>query len=101
MKFSHMNQPSNRGRKVGSRNKRTIISEDLHTEALAKLTEAVTAAEQWAIVEVLARTSPKLKPTAIGSEQDLLIAQVELTHLKAKEVSEFQERLEALEQASK
>jgi len=90
--FSKDNQPKGRGRPKGSRNKRSLIDEATQEKAKSQLQDAVEAGEQWAILAVLDRIMPKLKPiTPTGSlDGDLLAA-------KIKEVAEFEERLAALE----
>ena len=95
-KFSKENQPApspNRGRPVGSRNKRGQFSNELCSDAIIKLSEGVSAGESWAIVEVLKRVSPVLKPI---TPQDSLDAD----YLRAKifELSEMEQRLKALEE---
>jgi hypothetical protein len=94
-KFSKDNQPVKNGRKAGGKNKRSQFSDTLTTSALGQLTAAVDSGESWAIQLVIARTHPALKPiTPVNSlDGDLLAA-------KIKEVSEFEERLNALEQAN-
>jgi hypothetical protein len=96
-KFSKDNQPKGNGRKLGSKNIRTTIPLDLQNEALAKLTEAVGNGAQWAVSLVIERSYSKLKPTATGTEEQLLEAQIELTRFKVKELESFEARLEALE----
>lgn len=99
MRFSKDNQPPSKGRPKGSRNKRSIISDQLHQTALEKLTQAVNEGESWAIQAILDRTMPRLKPgTDCGSlEAELIQSQTELNRLKALEISEFEQRLKALE----
>lgn len=101
MIFTKIQQPSKRGRPKGSLNKRSQIPDELHKEALKQLTTAVKAGESWAIQSVIDRTMPKIKPVSTGSEKLLIEAQTELTILKAKEISEFEQRLILLEQAAK
>lgn len=95
-KFSKENQPApspNRGRPVGSRNKRGQFSNELSTDAILKLTDAVAANEQWAIIEVLKRISPSLKPITPTDSLDA-------DYLRAKifELSEMEQRLKNLEE---
>lgn len=97
MQFSKENQPAKKGRPKGSKNKRSQIPETLNKEALTKLAAAVEQGDSWAIQAVLDRSIPKLKQAATGTEEQLLQAQIELTRFKVKELSEFEERLAALE----
>lgn len=101
MAFTKIKQPTKRGRPKGSLNKRSQIPDELHKEALEKLSIAVNSGESWAIQSVLDRTMPKIKPVSTGAEKLLIEAQIELTVLKAKEISEFEQRLIELEQAAK
>ena len=95
-KFSKDNQPVNKGRKAGFKNKRYQFSETLTASALEQLTAAVNIGESWAIQAVIARTHPQLKAvTPVNSLDGHLLA------AKIKEVVEFEERLNALEQANK
>lgn len=100
MAFTKIKQPSKRGRPKGSLNKRSQIPDELHKEALKQLTTAVKAGASWAVLSVVDRTMPKIKPVSTGAEQLLIEAQTELTILKAKEISEFEQRLIELEKAS-
>jgi hypothetical protein len=91
-KFSSENQPQNRGRKKGTKNRRLAISESLEKTTLEKLSEALDASEPWAIQAVLDRIAPKLK--AITPEHSL---DGEFLKLKALEIRELEQRLQALE----
>jgi len=95
MKFSEGNQPdpkSKRGRPRGSQNKRSQFAGVLTHLALEKLAEAITEGKAWAIQLVLSRTHPALKPvTPVDSLDGRLI------ELKMREMSEFEQRLQKLE----
>jgi hypothetical protein len=91
-KFSTTNQPQNNGRPIGSKNKRSQFSEVMTSKALEQLETALNQGEQWAIEAVLKRTHAPLK--AITSENSL---DAEFLKLKMKEISEFDERIQALE----
>jgi len=94
--FTSENQPQNRGRKVGSKNKRSVVTDELHNNALKKLEQAVELGEPWAIEAVLKRCMPTLKPiTPVGSLDG------EMLEFKIKELSDFEERLEQLEEKAK
>jgi len=83
---------ASKGRPKGSKNKRGKISDSLAAEALKQLENAVSKAEPWAITEVLKRLSPTLKAvTPVDSLDGEYLA------LKMKEISEFEARLQALE----
>lgn len=91
-KFSVTNQPRGNGRKLGSKNKRSQFSDVMTQTALEKLNEALANGDQWAIETILKRTHAPLK--AITPENSL---DGEFIKLKMKEISEFEERLKALE----
>jgi len=93
MAFTTQNQPANRGRKKGSKNKRSQFSEILTNKALKQLSEAVTQGESWAIQVVINRTHAPLK--SITPENSL---DAQYLELKMKEISEFDQRIAALEQ---
>jgi hypothetical protein len=90
-KFEKGNALSN-GRPIGSKNKRGKITDTIADEALRQLELAVFAGETWAINEVLKRLTPTLK--AVTPEDSL---DGKYLALKMKEISEFEERLTALE----
>jgi hypothetical protein len=90
--FSKTNQPVNNGRPKGSKNKRGQFSKELTEQALEQLTVAVNQCESWAIQEVLKRTHPALKPITPEDSLD-----GDMLALKMKEISEFEQRLNALE----
>lgn len=75
------------GRPKGSRNKATMLREDLLgpilPEAVDKLRAAVSEGEKWAIEMTIAYTLPKPKP------------------IDPDELSEFEERLSQLEQIAR
>lgn len=81
-----------KGRPKGSKNKRSLINESLQKEAMAKLSDAVSSGEAWAIQAVLDRTMPKLKQITPDNSLD-----GEYLAAKIKEVAEFEARLAALE----
>lgn len=95
-KFSKENQPKGRGRPQGSKNKRGQFSDALTEQALKNLEQLVNAGDIQASLEVLKRTHPVLK--AITPENSL---DGELMKLKMREISEFEERLKALEDSIK
>jgi hypothetical protein len=92
MTFSATNQPANNGRPKGSKNKRSILSGDIVSEALKKLASAVSQGESWAVQEVLKRTHPTLK-------QITPVESIDGDYIKAKmfELQEMEQRLIALE----
>tara|TARA_R110000850_G_C9986519_1_gene466537 strand:+ start:3807 stop:4100 length:294 start_codon:yes stop_codon:yes gene_type:complete len=93
MKFTATNQPSKRGRKVGSLNKKSQFTDAMTSTALEKLDIALSDGESWAIQLVINRTHPALK--AITPEGSL---DGDFLKLKMKEISEFDERIQSLEQ---
>lgn len=97
--FTKDNQPAKAGRKKGSLNKKSSFPDTLQKSALEQLTLAVANGESYAIQLVMQRCYPALKPVAVGAELDNLVANTELTILRGKEISEFEQRLEQLEQA--
>lgn len=98
--FSKEQQPKKRGRPAGSKNKRAIISSELHESALTQITAAVKEGEQWAIIEVLKRTMPPLKAVTpeMSLDAEALRTNIDLNNFKIKEMSDFEDRLQELEQ---
>ena len=92
-KFTATNQPVGKGRPLGSKNKRSQFTDAMTSTALEKLDIALTDGESWAIQLVINRTHPALK--AITPEGSL---DGDFLKLKMKEISEFDERIAALEQ---
>ncbi|MCG9632265.1 hypothetical protein [Vibrio sp. Isolate30] len=92
-KFSSENQPAKR-RGRGKSKLSKILDENTISDAKRQLSEAVKAGEQWAIVEVLKRIAPPLKPV---TDADSLDGQY--LELKMKEISEFEQRILALEES--
>ena len=92
MPFTSTNQPKGRGRPKGSKNKASLIDQSLQTEAFKQLQIAIQNGEQWAIQAVLDRCYPKLKQITPVQSLD-----GEYLQLKAKEISEFEQRLQVLE----
>jgi len=92
MRFTQDNQPSNKGRPKGSLNKRSQFSNELTSKALLELEVALNNGEQWAVETILKRTHAPLK--AITPEHSL---DAEFLKLKMKEISEFEQRIAALE----
>jgi len=80
------------GRPKGSKNKSSFIDSVTRELAKAKLHDAVTSGESWAISAVLDRVSPKLKPSTAEDSLD-----GEVLMIKIKEATELLERLEVLE----
>ena len=95
-KFSADNQPTSNGRKKGSVNKRSQFSDTLTKDALTQLNEAVSRGESWAVESVLKRTHAPLKAITPDNSLD-----GELLKLKMLEISEFEERIKALEDRGK
>jgi hypothetical protein len=93
MKFSATNQPTGKGRPRGSKNKRSQFTDAMTSTALDKLDIALASAEPWAIQLIINRTHPALK--AITPEGSL---DGDFLKLKMKEISEFEQRIAALEQ---
>ena len=93
MKFSATNQPTGKGRPRGSKNKRSQFTDAMTSTALDKLDIALADGEIWAIQLIINRTHPALK--AITPEGSL---DGDFLKLKMKEISEFDERIAALEQ---
>ena len=92
-KFTATNQPTGKGRPRGSKNKRSQFTDAMTSTALDKLDIALADGESWAIQLVINRTHPALK--AITPEGSL---DGDFLKLKMKEISEFDERIAALEQ---
>ena len=92
-KFTATNQPAGNGRRLGSKNKRSQFTDAMTSTALEKLDIALSDGESWAIQLVINRTHPALK--AITPEGSL---DGDFLKLKMKEISEFDERIAALEQ---
>ena len=93
MKFSATNQPPGKnGRPKGSRNKRSQFSDVMTATALEKLESALSEGESWAIQLIINRTHPALKAITPRDSLD-----GEFLKLKMKEISEFEERIQALE----
>ena len=93
MRFTQDNQPSNKGRPKGSLNKRSQFSNELTSKALLELEVALNSGEQWAIEIILKRTHPTLKPITPDNSLD-----GEFLKLKMLEISEFEQRIKALEE---
>jgi len=95
-RFSTTNQPIGNGRPRGSKNKRAQFSDVMTKTALEKLDDALQTGEQWAVEVVLKRTHAPLKAVTPDDSLD-----GEFLKLKMKEISEFADRLEALEAKAK
>jgi hypothetical protein len=91
-KFTAENQPQNRGRKKGTKNRKIAISETLSQKTLERLTQAVDQGESWAVQAVLDRVAPKLK--AITPDQSL---DGQLIQARILEIRDLEQRLLALE----
>lgn len=91
-KFSSTNQPANRGRPKGTKNKRSVINESLQTAALQELEKAVLSGESWAVQTVMDRIAPKLK--AVTPENSL---DAQMLQAKIREITELEERIAKLE----
>ena len=92
-RFSAENQPTGNGRKKGSVNKRSQFSDTLTKEALKQLNEAISRGESWAVESVLKRTHAPLKAITPDNSLD-----GESLKLKMLEISEFEQRIKALEE---
>ena len=95
-RFTQDNQPSGRGRKLGGKNKRSQFSNELTATALVQLKIAVEQGQQWAVETILKRTHAPLKAITPLDSLD-----GEFLTLKMKEISEFEARLQALEDNEK
>ena len=91
-KFSSTNQPESNGRPIGSKNKRSQFTDVMAGSALEQLEIALNEGEQWAIETVLKRTHAPLKAVTPDNSLD-----GEFLKLKMKEISEFEQRIIALE----
>lgn len=89
--FSSENQPKQRRGKAKDKLK-GLIDENTKEEAKRQLSNAVKAGEQWAVMAIIDRIAPKLKPITDESSLD-----GEMLKLKMKEISEFEERIKQLE----
>ncbi|PMP04569.1 hypothetical protein BCS95_05480 [Vibrio breoganii] len=81
------------GRPKGSKNKREFIDAETKKEAQKHLQNAVKAGEQWAILEVLKRIEPPLKPVTPENSID-----AEVMRARIFQLVELEERLTKLEQ---
>ena len=90
--FSQGNQPAKRGRPKGSRNRASLLDQDLKTDALEQLKKAVNNGESWAVLAVTNRIYPTLKPVTIPTSLDGRYLEAKIT-----ELTDVQERLRALE----
>ena len=91
MKFTSENQPKRRRGKSKDKLK-GLIDESTKEEAKIQLQKAVVLGEQWAILAVIDRIAPKLKPVTDANSLD-----GQYIELKMKEISEFEERIKQLE----
>ena len=80
------------GRPRGAKGKRLQLPPELTSDAIAALAEAVAGGDVQAIRLVLDRTIPALKATTAPGTLD-----AELLELKIRELSEFEQRLAAIE----
>jgi|TARA_R110000744_G_scaffold80267_1_gene157539 hypothetical protein len=92
-RFSTANQPESNGRPVGSKNKRSQFTDTMTSKALEQLEIALNEGQKWAVEAILKRTHAPLK--AITPEHSL---DADFIKLKIKEIAEFDERIQALEQ---
>ena len=92
-KFSQDNQPTNRGRPKGSRNRSSLLDQDLKAEALDQLKKAVSNGESWAVLAVTNRIYPTLKPVTMPSSLDGRYLEAKITQL-----TDVEARLSALEE---
>ena len=93
--FSKDNQPVNRGRKRGSKNKSLLLPAKITEEAISQLQEAVKAGDLKAILWTLDRTHPSIKPVTDRSSLD-----GEMLQLKIKEITELEQRIAELEKVA-
>ena len=91
-KFTAENQPKNPGRKRGSKGKKSQFSNAMTPQALDVLQDALNNGDQWASEAVLKRTHAPLKRVTLADSLD-----GEYLSLKMLEISEFEQRLNALE----
>lgn len=91
-KFTKNNQPDGRGRKVGSKNKRALLGDELVGDALDQVRVAVTNGEQWAVQLIMKMSYPQLKPITHDDSLD-----GELIEAKIEELSNMKEFKELLE----
>ena len=89
--FSSENQPKQR-RGKGKDKLKGLLDENTKEEAKRQLSNAVKAGEQWAVMAIIDRIAPKLKPITDESSLD-----GQYLELKMKEISEFEQRLADLE----
>ncbi|QIR13927.1 hypothetical protein [Shewanella aestuarii] len=83
-----------RGRPVGAKNKRSLLPKSLSKEAIKQLEGKVLEGDMVAIKFVLDRVYPSLKPVTQSDSLD-----GKLIEARLKEITEFDERLRALENA--
>jgi hypothetical protein len=92
MKFTSENQPKRRRGKSKDKVKR-LLDESTQEEAKIQLSRAIEAGESWAVMAVIDRIAPKLKPATDPNSID-----GQYITLKMKEISELEERIKALEE---
>lgn len=84
------------GRPKGAKGKRNQIPEELTADALAKLAALVAEGDTQAVRMVLDRVIPTLRAVTAAGSLD-----AQLLQLKIRELSEFEQRLQALEDSAR
>jgi hypothetical protein len=92
MKFTADHQPKRRRGKSKDKLKR-LIDESTQEEAKIQLSNAIREGQSWAVMAVLDRIAPKLKPATDPNSLD-----GQYIELKMKEISELEERIKKLEE---
>ncbi|ORT50711.1 hypothetical protein ST37_08305 [Vibrio sp. qd031] len=95
MAFKKGESGNPKGRPKNSKNKREFISEKVQSKAVKRLEDAVEEGEQWAIIEVLKRVAPPLKPITAPDSLD-----ADMLRARIFELVELEQRLKALEDES-
>lgn len=89
------------GRRIGAGKKRVLpFDEETRTLAMDKLTAAVKAGEQWAVLHVSSRLHPAPRPVTVEGTLDYakLRAEVELTYAKIQELTVVAEEVAEIKQ---
>ena len=89
------------GRRPGAGKKRVLpFDDETRTIAMDKLSEAVKAGEQWAVLHVSSRVHPAPRPvTEPGSiDYQKMRAEIELTYAKIQELTVVAEEVAEIKQ---